>query len=139
MKKSMFLLVACMVFGIIHAQESAKNEESTNTGIEFNKLVHDFGTVIEPDGILECDFIVTNNSDQPLVLTRVSAGCGCTVPNWTKEPIKAGEKGFVKVTFDPKGRKGNFTKSLTVYTSDDSSPTRLSVKGSIEQASVAQK
>lgn len=132
MKKSIILLLACMAFGMVHAQESDKND------VEFNKLVHDFGTVIETDGILECDFIVTNNSDQPLVVSRVSAGCGCTVPNWTKEPIQAGEKGFVKVTFDPKGRNGNFTKSLTVYTTGDSSPTRLSIKGTIEQASVAQ-
>lgn len=132
MKKSIILLMACMTFGMIHAQENGKND------VEFNKLVHDFGTVIETDGILECDFIVTNNSDQPLVVSRVSAGCGCTAPNWTKEPIKAGEKGFVKVTFDPKGRSGNFTKSLTVYTTGDSSPTRLSIKGTIEQASVAQ-
>lgn len=132
MKRSIILLMVCMTFGMIHAQESDKND------VEFNKLVHDFGKVIETDGILECDFIVTNNSNKPLVVSRVSAGCGCTVPNWTKEPIQAGEKGFVKVTFDPKGRNGNFTKSLTVYTTGDSSPTRLSIKGTIEQVAVAQ-
>jgi hypothetical protein len=114
------------------AQESLIKEEKTDTTVVFNYVVHDFETVSESGGIIECEFTLTNTGDSPLVITKVTASCGCTAPEWTKEAVGVGEQGFVKVSFDPKGRKGKFLKSLTVFTNGNPSSIRLKIKGNIE-------
>lgn len=93
-------------------------------GITFNKKSHDFGTINESDGDVSCEFEVTNTGDSPLILIRAVSSCGCTVPEFNKEPIRPGQKGIIKVTYHAKGRPGPFTKSIRVY--DNSSPNHVS-------------
>ncbi|MDR1525527.1 MAG: DUF1573 domain-containing protein [Tannerella sp.] len=133
MKRIIFLVIACALSNIVvKAQESLVKEENTDTTAVFNRVVHDFKTVSESGGLIECEFTLTNTGDNPLVITKVTTSCGCTASDWTKEPIGAGKQGFVKVSFDPKGRKGEFVKSLTVFTNGNPSSLRLKIKGNIE-------
>lgn len=127
MKKSIFLVIACVLFSISHAQES-KNDVS----VVFEKSEFDFGTISESGGIVTGEFVFTNTGDTPLVITKVSASCGCTAPDWSKEPVAPGKQGFIKVTFNPQGRSSAFTKSLTVFTNGNPSRITLKIKGTIE-------
>ena len=68
----------------------------------------------EADGKVSHTFEVSNTGDMPLVITRNRA-CGCTTPEWPKEPVAPGKKAQIKVTFDPAGRPGPFTKTISVY------------------------
>lgn len=60
--------------------------------ISFDKLVNDFGTFSENNPVQKCTFTFTNTGDKPLVINQATASCGCTVANYTKTPIKPGEK-----------------------------------------------
>lgn len=104
----------------------------SDTTVVVNQSTHDFGIINESDGKVEHEFIVTNHSDSPLLIEKVSTSCGCTASGWTKEPIKSGENGIVKITFNPKSRKGNFHKTATVITNGNPSNIRLTIKGKIE-------
>lgn len=115
MKKILFALVsAFLICGSAFAA----------AGITFNKKSHDFGTINEADGDVTCEFEVTNTGDAPLLLIRAVSSCGCTVPEFSKEPIRPGQKGIITVTYHAKGRPGPFTKSIRVY--DNSVPNHVS-------------
>ena len=100
--------------------------------ISFEKEIHSFGTIKEEDGNVKYVFNFTNTGDADLNLEQVKASCGCTTPDWTREPIPAGGKGFVSAEFNPKNRPGKFEKFITVKT-DGQQPkvTFLRIKGEV--------
>ncbi len=103
--------------------------------IKFDKLTHDFGTFSENDASQKCTFTFTNTGDQPLIINQAVASCGCTVPTYTKTPIKPGEKGTVSVTYNGKGRfPGHFKKTVTVRTNGVPEMTRLYIEGTMKEA-----
>ena len=73
--------------------------------IAADETSHDFGQIKEADGKVSATFVVKNTGDAPLAITRVIASCGCTTPEWTKEPIAPGQTGDIKITYDPKGKR----------------------------------
>ncbi|MDD4514023.1 DUF1573 domain-containing protein [Massilibacteroides sp.] len=93
---------------------------------------HDFGTIQEDNGTVTHTFKIKNQGDAPLVITRVIASCGCTTPNWTKEPIAAGKEGEIKITFDPKGRPGPFAKTISVYSNGKTGSFVLTIRGEVQ-------
>lgn len=97
--------------------------------IKFESLVHDFGTFPEESGKVSTEFVFTNSGDADLVLQKVRASCGCTTPDWTKTPVKPGEKGTIKVTYNASGRPGMFNKTITV--TSNAGEKRLSIKGDV--------
>ena len=107
--KRISLLLTCLILlcGWVGAQ---------NDKIKFAKMEHDFGVIGDKDGYATYDFILTNNSDAPLVITNVQASCGCTTPSWTKEPIGQGKTGTVSVLYNPLGQSGTFAKPIYVNT-----------------------
>jgi hypothetical protein len=99
--------------------------------VAFDKVEHNFGNVPEgPQAITE--FKIKNISNEPITVNNVQASCGCTVPEWTKEPIAPGETGKIKAIYNTQGRPGNISKSLTVTTSKGTKT--LSLKGNVEKA-----
>jgi hypothetical protein len=82
--------------------------------LEFDELVHDFGTIQEGEDSVTHAFKFTNTGDKPLIITKVQPSCGCTTSGWTKEPVKPGETGEVLATY--RTSSGSFDKSLTVTT-----------------------
>ena len=97
----------------------------------FNEKVHDFGTLNEEAGNAEFEFTFTNNSGLTITILSVQASCGCTTPGWTKEPVPNGKTGYVKASYNPKGRPGFFNKTLTVKTNLDGQPIVLQIKGNV--------
>ncbi|MDD3387589.1 MAG: DUF1573 domain-containing protein [Prevotella sp.] len=103
--------------------------------IKFDKLTYDFGDFSESSAVQKCNFSFTNVGDQPLVINQAVASCGCTVPTYTKTPIKPGEKGSIVVTYNGKGKfPGHFKKTITVRTNGVPEMTRLYVEGNMEEA-----
>jgi len=92
---------------------------------------HDFGKFKEEAGKQTFDFIVSNNGNAPLMIQNIVASCGCTTPEWTKEPIPAGGKGIITAIYDPKDRPGKFEKSLSVYTNSKPEVVLLKIKGEV--------
>ena len=103
--------------------------------IKFEKLTHDFGTFSEKNPVVTYTFIYTNVGEQPLVINQAVASCGCTVPEYTKTPVKPGEQGKLKVTYNGTGKfPGHFKKSITVRTNGAVEMTRLYIEGEMTKA-----
>jgi len=96
-----------------------------------DSALYDFGTVKESNGPVTHVFKVKNEGETALVITKVVASCGCTTPDWTKEPIPAGKTGDIKVTYDPTNRVAPFTKTIQVYSNGSSGTYILTIKGEV--------
>lgn len=125
MKRIIFIcLAALMATGIVSAQQQAV--------IAADNATHDFGEIKEADGKVSHTFTINNQGDMPLVITRVIASCGCTTPEWTKEPIPAGKSGTIKIIFDPANRPGPFVKTISVYSNGKTGSYILTIRGEIK-------
>ena len=123
MMKRLFLFISLLVAGI-----TVKSQVALTT-MQFSETQHNFGTFKEEAGRQTYDFVVTNTGSLPLVIQNVVASCGCTTPEWTKQPIPAGGKGKVTAIYDPKDRPGQFDKTLSVYTNTKPEVVVLCNKG----------
>lgn len=99
--------------------------------IYFNEKTHDFGAVPEQAGSAVFQFEFTNRSSRPIKIIAVNPSCGCTTPDWTREAVQPGANGFIKASFDPKGRPGYFNKTLSVMTDWDANAIVLQIKGNV--------
>lgn len=97
----------------------------------FPDRVHDFGYIKESKGPVKHTFEVLNTGNKPLIITKVTASCGCTRPEFTTKPIKPGKKGKIKVTFSPIGRPGAFNKQVKVFTTGREKRTTLVITGTV--------
>lgn len=98
--------------------------------IKFEKTSHNFGTFPESESKVTCTFKFTNTGDNLLVIHQAIASCGCTVPQYPKEPIKPGESGEIVVTYNGAGKfPGHFKKSITLRTNAKQEVVRLYVEG----------
>lgn len=125
MKQIIFIFMAILLAtGMASAQQKAV--------ISAEQTSYDFGTIKEADGKVSHTFQIKNQGDKPLVITRVIASCGCTTPEWTKEPIAPGKTGDIKVTYDPAGRPGPFTKTISVYSNGKTGSFVLTIRGDVK-------
>lgn len=115
-----FVIVPMLVFG-----QKAK--------IEFTTTSHNFGKISETGGNAVFDFVFKNTGNVPLILTNVRAGCGCTTPEWSSEPIAPHATGVIKVSYNPLRRPGAFTKSVTVNSNAENSVVSLTIRGVVER------
>jgi hypothetical protein len=126
MKNILFLvLFISLIFHNLTGQQK-------NAHISFKEVDHDFKTIKEENGSVSYVFSFTNIGGSPLLLQEVTASCGCTTPEYTKEPIVPGGTGSVNVTFNPEGRPGQFTKDITVKSNADNAPIVLKIIGTVE-------
>jgi hypothetical protein len=124
MKKSILFFILAAPFFHFHAE----GQESKPV-ISFTQKVFDFGTFPESSGSVAHDFLFTNTGKVPLILNDVKASCGCTTPEWTKEPVLPGKSGKIRVTFNPKNRPGSFSKTIQVNSNADLPVVTLAVEG----------
>ncbi|MCQ2959664.1 MAG: DUF1573 domain-containing protein [Bacteroidales bacterium] len=91
------------------------NITDTVTSIEFDKKTYSFGEIVKGQ-IVEHTYFFTNTGNIDLIIDEVDPSCGCTTPEWTKEPVKPGERGKIRVKFDTQHQSlGNKTKQVAVY------------------------
>lgn len=121
--KKVSLLLACLVVSVLAMAQKPV--------ISFEEKTFDFGKVKEEDGKITHVFEFVNKGSGPLVINRAQAQCGCTTPVWTKEPIEPGKRGTITVTYNPQGRPGPFTKTITVYSNATEEQAQLIIKGEV--------
>ena len=126
MKKIGFILMALVLStGFIMAQDGKAPKAV------FTKDVHDFGKVEESAGTVTCEFAFKNEGTAPLIIQRVQTTCGCTTPDYTKEPVLPGKTGTIKVTYSTTGRPGIFSKEVTVFTNVPDAVYKVRIKGEV--------
>ena len=152
MKVNLFFVLMIIFFGYACKSESAKSKTFANAvtkdmskeieiptkngkvdtlqlpKIEFEETVFDFGKIKEGEKV-EHIFKFKNTGAKDLRLLYSNTTCGCTVPDFSKEPIPPGGSGIVKVVFDSKGKKMAQNKKVKIYTNTYPNMTVLTLKG----------
>ena len=121
-------LLVLIFFLVISASSFAQQSKP----LLFREEIYEFGIVKEDNGPVVHEFLFTNNSGRAVKILGVQASCGCTTPGWSKDVVPAGKTGFIQASFNPKGRPGYFSKTLTVNTDLNSDPIVLQIKGSVD-------
>lgn len=134
MKKFLSFIVMCLATVTLAMAQQAKTK-TDGPSIKFEKTTHNFGTFSEATSTQKCVFTFTNVGKSPLIINQAIGSCGCTVPTYTKAPIRPGEKGEIKVTYNGRGLyPGHFKKMVTVRTNGDPSMVRLYIEGEMTDA-----
>ena len=103
--------------------------------IKFESTDHDFGTIKAGEKV-NYTYKFTNAGTSDLIISDAKASCGCTVPNYTKEPVKPGGTGEVSVVFDSTGKSGSVTKTVTLTLNTEKGNETLNFKANIETAGI---
>lgn len=130
------LLIALFVIGLGTFTTQAQDNPNAPK-FEFNDLSHDFGTLPEgPKAVHNFEF--KNVGKEPLIIQNVTASCGCTTPNWPKQPILPGKTGVIKVEYSTERRVGPFTKQIFIQSNaanpDGRERFELEIKGKVEES-----
>ena len=120
-------LFFCIPLGAQNANQIRKGPE-----IIFEQTKHDFGKVEESIHYAIHRFPFTNTGNAPLYIQQVHTSCGCTTPDWTRDSILPGGKGFIEARFETNNRIGTFQKSITVYSNAVQAPlVHLDIEGEV--------
>ena len=136
MKKIFVGLSMILCVATVSAQTAvatpAPAQSTSKAAITFAADVHDFGTI--PQGTpVTYVFNFKNTGKDPLVLSAVNPSCGCTTPEWPKEPIAPGAAATIKATYNA-ANPGTFTKTITVVSNAATPQTILTIKGEVKPA-----
>jgi hypothetical protein len=105
--------------------------------IAFEKIEHDFGTINEGQKVTYT-YKFKNTGEAPLIIQNAQPSCGCTVPEWSKDPIPVGGEGFVKAEFDSNGKPNIQNKTITVTANTWPKTTTLRFKAMVTPKDQAQ-
>ncbi|MEM7108091.1 MAG: DUF1573 domain-containing protein [Bacteroidota bacterium] len=115
-----------IIYGAI-AQESATNEAASNGAvITFEEDKFDFGDIYQGDKV-EHIFKFENTGNEALIITNVQTTCGCTAPNWPRDPVAPGQESELKVVFNSAGKMGRQNKIITVVSNATNPMARVSI------------
>jgi len=126
--KRFSVVLALVVVALLHSSMG-----SAQPKIVFDKLSHDFGSFKESAGLQSVTFEFTNKGNAPLILNAVNASCGCTSPEWTRQPVVPNAKGMIKVTYNPANRPGSFGKTVTVLSNAENNNIVLTISGKVDE------
>jgi hypothetical protein len=126
MKKTILFVFAFVAFATVSFAQGV---------LKFKSEKHDFGKV-EQGKPATFSFEFVNTGNQPVVISNAQASCGCTTPDWTKDPILPGKTGFVKATYNA-AAVGPFNKTVTVYSNAETPTLVLNLTGEVAPAAPA--
>lgn len=134
MKNRFHVMIVAFLLLIANAIVAQNKDDVTGPQIKFDKETHDYGKIpLRGDG--NCVFTFENTGNEPLVLTNVRAGCGCTVPQWPREPVLPGESAEIKVRYTTLNRPHTINKSIVVTSNSVTKNTVvLRIKGQVVDA-----
>ena len=130
--KKLFAVVLLFVIGggsPVFSQTQA-TKPTAGPKIVFDDESHDFGTIKE-GLVAEYTFKFKNTGSQPLILKDVRPSCGCTTPEWSKEPVQPGKTGIILVKYNSAGRPGKFNKSITITSNIPDQTAVLFISGTV--------
>ncbi len=117
---------------LVNNPNSASGDKNSGNlpAFKFDEIDNDFGKVIQGESVA-CEFRFTNTGKTDLIIVDVSTSCGCTVPSFPKTPIRPGDKGVIKVSFNSAGKSGFQAKNVLVVANTQPNTTLLRIKANI--------
>ena len=135
------MLVSCQNDGqkqlsgdLVTNPKSAQSPSNKKPAIKFDKNEFDFGKILQGE-VVSYTFHFTNVGDAPLLITSVDKSCGCTASDYPRDPIKPGEGGEIKITYDSKGHQGIQSKTLIVNSNTMPAQTPIRIKAEVRTPS----
>lgn len=126
MKRYIYIFLCCLwSVSVSYGQSQSKST------LEFDDPVWDFGDIKEEGGTVSHVFKFTNKGSNAIVIENVSVSCGCTSPNYSKQPIKPGGRGEIKITFDPEHRPGRALLDAYIISNGSKNRNILTIKGNV--------
>ena len=126
--KKFFTLFAFIAFiSIANAQPPATTQET----LAVKETAFDFGTIPQGKPVFHF-FEVTNTGKDPMVISNVQTSCGCTTPEWNREPVAPGETTKIKVGYNA-AAEGNFEKYITIMYNENLSK-QIKISGKVWRA-----
>ena len=120
-------LIILLAFSVLACRPAVKPGAQTTIGFEQHEI--DMGKLeYKMPETAEMGFV--NTGEQSLVIYRIETSCGCTAPEWSKKPVKPGEKGRISITYDSESF-GRFRKTITVHYNGTDSPKNIIIKGEV--------
>ena len=129
MKKLFFLMIVLSAVAMKGFSQTAPAQNSDLAVAAFEAQNFDFGKIKQGTPVTH-EFKFTNTGKVPMIITNVQASCGCTTPDWSKEPIAPGSKGFIKATYNA-ASAGAFNKAVTVTANIPNGSVQLFIKGEV--------
>lgn len=150
MKNSITLIFCIILFGCqdkpsdkefstdaVHNSASMDNSNTSDApNIQFEELEFDFGKIIQGEKVSHA-FIFKNTGTKNLIISTAAGSCGCTVPEYPKEPVLPGESGKINVVFNSEGKSGYQEKTVTIVTNCEPATKILRIKTDIIVAETA--
>lgn len=130
--KKYLLFFILLTISVSSCAQTVEDSKKSTDGAEmiFNETDHNFGT-IQHRGNGTFEFIFKNTGKEPLIIKNVTSSCGCTIPNWDKDPILPKKTGKIVVKYDTE-RIGQFIKSIKVFSNAKNSPVDLIIRGEVK-------
>ena len=130
------IILLMSVFFALSCQKTDKKQTTApqagdTTSVEFNEMKYDFGTITQGE-VIKHIFKFKNTGDKPLVIKDVHTSCGCTVADYSKEPVAPGDEGFISVTFDSFGKAGEQYKNVTIVMNTNPPKKILVITGKVK-------
>jgi hypothetical protein len=133
--KQFTLLLFIAVLASACTSESTENKSTVNKAtapvMTFAKESHDFGQINEGDKVVY-DFFFTNTGKSALIISSAAATCGCTVPEYPKQPLAPGKTGIIHVVFNSTGKSGMQNKTITLTTNSFKGNEELHLVGNVK-------
>lgn len=137
MRYLLLVLVSTVLFscGSNQDKNATSNLDDKLPKFEFAEDIKnvDFGSLKEGAQV-EHTFKFKNVGDFPLIINNVSASCGCTIPEWPRQPIGPGDEGAILVRFNSKGKQGQQFKTVTIFANTNPATTDIQFKADVEAA-----
>ena len=105
-------------------------EKVLTPNIEMLETSYNFGEIQQGESVTH-DFILKNTGDADLIISAAKGSCGCTVPQWPKNPIAIGEEAVIKVTFNSSGKSGKQNKTVTLVSNAIPNTKVITINGNV--------
>ncbi|MCD6180245.1 MAG: DUF1573 domain-containing protein [Bacteroidales bacterium] len=131
MKKVLFILIVTLIGSAsLFAQTTttaAKNPDAPIISLE--ETLYDYGT-IEQNSDGTHNFIYKNIGKEPLIFSKVRSSCGCTIPEWSREPLLSQQQDTIKVKYDTR-RIGRFNKTISIFSNAKKPMVVVRIQGEV--------
>lgn len=120
----------------VETETVSNTAEADAPVFKFEKETFDFGQITEGEKV-SYDFKFKNTGNSPLIITSATATCGCTVPQYPKEPVAPGADGILRVVFDSSGKPGMQNKVITITANTVPEITQINILGNVVNSATA--
>lgn len=127
---AIFSIITILSSTLIFGQETLENDSSVFAQIAVKDVSHNFGELSKGEKG-EHLFEFKNKGNAPLIINNVLSTCGCTVPEWSREPIAADSTGVIKVVFDSTTKIGRQNKVITIRSNSKNGDFRLRISAMV--------